>query len=291
VDVISSESAYLGEGPRYDSNREEVIWVDIMAGILRRSVLTEGALQTRHTYELAIPVGAAAPMADGDGWVLAAGTGFHHLAEDGTLTLIAEAEAGRADDVRMNDATCDPHGRMLAGSMAWDEHIGGGKLFSLDTGSVTMLRPSTTVSNGLAWSADGTTLWWADSGAGEIRQFGYDLDTGAIDAGTPFVTIPPDEGCPDGLAIDDDGCLWVGIWGGHAVRRYAPDARLLEEIALPVSHVTAPCFIGSTLIITSARKALSPEQLAQEPLAGHVFAVEVDVTGPPVRAYGKPSIT
>jgi sugar lactone lactonase YvrE len=286
VDVVSRETAYLGEGPRYDAARGEVLWVDILAGVLRRAVLEAGALRTLATYELDIPIGAAAPMANGDGWLLVAGTGFHHLAEDGKLTRIAEAEPGRAEHVRMNDAVCDPSGRMLAGSMAWDEAPGQGTLFSLDVDRfVTVVRRATTVSNGLAWSRDGLTMWWADSGLREVRRFAYDPDAGTIDEGSTYLLNAPGDGIPDGIAIDDEGCLWVGLWGGSAVRRHAPDGRLLEEIRLPVSNVTAPCFVGSTLLLTTARKGLTPEQLDREPLAGRVFAVDVGVSGPPVHAY------
>jgi sugar lactone lactonase YvrE len=286
VDVVSAEAAYLGEGPRYDGARDEVLWVDILAGVLRRATLDLGSLRTIATYTLDIPVGAAAPCADGSGWLLAAGTGFHHVAEDGTVSFVADAEPGRAEHVRMNDAVCDPRGRFIAGSMAYDETPGAGTLFRLDAdATVTALRVGTTVSNGLAWSPDGTALWWADSGAAEIRRFAYDLDDGAIDAGAAFLSYPPGRGVADGITIDDEGCLWVGLWGGHAVRRHAPDGRLLEEISLPVSNATAPCFVGSTLLVTTARKGLTPDQLVQEPLAGHVFAVDVGVTGRPTTPY------
>jgi sugar lactone lactonase YvrE len=286
VDVVSAESAHLGEGPRYDAQRGEVLWVDILAGVLRRAVLEDGALRTLATYEVDMPVGAAAPVAGG-GWLLAAGTGFHHLAEDGTVMLIVEAEPGRAERVRMNDALCDPRGRMLAGSVAWDEAPEAGTLFSLATDrTVTTVRGRTTVSNGLAWSHDGATLWWSDSGAGEVRRFAYDLDTGTIDDGEVFLTFAaPHEGVADGLAIDDEGCLWAGFWGGGCVRRYAPDGRQLDEVRLPATNVTAPCFVGSTLLITTARKDLTEEELANQPLAGRVFAVDVGVGGPPVTAY------
>jgi sugar lactone lactonase YvrE len=288
VGVVSAESAYLGEGPRFDAQRGEVLWVDILAGVLRRSVLADGALRTVATYELRMPVGAAAPVAGGGGWLLAAGTGFQHLAEDGQVTLLAEAEPGRAKRVRMNDAVCDPRGRMLAGSVAWDEAPEAGTLFRFDADrSVSAVRRETTISNGLAWSHDGTTLWWSDSGVAEVRRFDYDLDTGTMDEGEAFLTFAPGEGVGDGLAIDDDGCLWVALWGGGCVRRYAPDGRLLEEVRLPVSNATAPCFVGSTLLVTTARKGLTPEQLAQEPLAGRVFAVDVGVGGPPVTPYRK----
>jgi sugar lactone lactonase YvrE len=92
-------------------------------------------------------------------------------------------------------------------------------------------------------------------------------------------------GFPDGLWVDDEGCLWVAMWGGGEVRRYAPDGGLVQAWPLPVSQPTACCLVGPTLIITSARMGLSAEALAHQPAAGRVMAIDAGVTGPAATPY------
>ncbi|CAN0586013.1 unnamed protein product, partial [Ectocarpus sp. 12 AP-2014] len=98
-----------------------------------------------------------------------------------------------------------------------------------------------------------------------------------------FVQVAKGEGYPDGLAIDDEDCLWVALYAGHAVRRYDPNGKLLEQIDLPCSNVTKPAFGGkdrSTLFVTTAAAGLNEQEKLNQPEAGNLYAIELDVAGP-----------
>jgi sugar lactone lactonase YvrE len=276
---VSVEIAELGEGARWDAGRGELLWVDIMAGVLRRAVEDGDGLRTVREYGIGAPLGALAPLADGDGWLCAAGRGFRHLAADGTVTTLVDTEP---DGVRMNDAAAGPDGRFWAGSMAYDKHPGGGRLLRCDPdGTVAVVLPGTDIANGLGWSPDGRTLYHADSGTRVVTA--YDLATMA-----GRVIVRPDRGAPDGLTVDDEGALWVAINGAGEVRRYAPDGSTLAVLPLPVSQPTSVAIGGRSgrrLFVTTAWEGFGPQQRAAEPHAGRVFAAEVGVGAPPVRPY------
>ena len=289
VTLISDEAAELGEGPRLDARTGEVLWVDIMAGHLYRCSWDGGRLHTTAMIEVGRHLGAVAPVEEpGGGWIAAAGQGFAHVDEDGTVTVLAEPESHQQGRTRMNDGACDPQGRFWAGSMAYDERPGAGTLYRMDhDGTVTAVVRGVTISNGLGWSPDGTTMYYADSGAGTVDAFDFDGVSGDLERRRTLVRSDG-PAFPDGLWVDDEGCLWVAMWGGGEVRRYAPDGGLIHASPLPVSRPTACCFVGQdgdTLIVTSARFGLSAEAQAREPAAGRVMAIDAGVTGPAATPY------
>jgi sugar lactone lactonase YvrE len=188
----------------------------------------------------------------------------------------------------MNDAACDPQGRFWTGSMAYDQHPGGGRLLRCDPdGTVRVVLPDRTVANGLGWSPDGRTLYHADSGPGVVTAYAVDPDTGDLGPGEEL--IRPEHGVPDGLTVDDEGALWVALHGAGEVRRYAPDGRTLTVVTLPVSQPTSVAIGGASgrrLFVTTAWENFDERQRAAQPEAGRVFAVDdVGVGAPPVRAY------
>ena len=189
----------------------------------------------------------------------------------------------------MNDGKCDPQGRLWAGSMAYDARPGAGALYRLD-GDLTVheIVQAVTISNGLAWTPDGTTMYYIDTPTGRVDAFDADPATGAITGRRPWVGIPEAAGGPDGMTIDDEGCLWVALWGGSAVHRYAPDGRLDTVVSLPCRQVTSCAFGGAgldELYITSSSLGLSAEEIAAQPLAGQLFLLRPGVTGPAAVAF------
>ena len=280
---VSEERAELGEGARWDADRGELLWVDILGRTVRRSVEDGAGLRTVAAYDVGEHVGAAAPLAGGDGWLLAAARGFRHLAADGTVTALLDTEA---EGVRMNDAGCDPEGRFWAGSMAYDQRPGGGRLLRCDPdGTVAVVLPAASIANGLGWSPDGGTLYHADSGTRVVTA--YPVRGG--EPGPGEVLVRPDEGAPDGLLVDDEGALWVALNGAGEVRRYAPDGRTLAVLPLPVSQPTSVAIGGAggrRLFVTTGREHYDAAWRAAEPDAGRVFAAaDVGVGAPPVRPY------
>jgi sugar lactone lactonase YvrE len=281
---VSSEIAELGEGARWDGARGELVWVDILAGVLRRSTEDGDGLRTVGEVRIGEPLGAVAPLADG-GWLLAAGRGLRRLTVDGTVEHLLDTEP---EGVRMNDAACDPQGRFWTGSMAYDQSPGGGRLLRCDPdGTVHVAVPGATVANGIGWSPDGRTLYHADSGSGVVTAYPVDPGTGALGPGEHLVK--PENGVPDGLTVDDEGCLWIALHGAGEVRRYAPDGRTLTVVRLPVSQPTSVAIGGASgrrLFVTTAWEGFDERRRAAQPDAGRVFAVDdVGVGAPAVRAY------
>lgn len=284
VRVAVDAGAELGEGPSWDARDGTLHWVDIKAGRLHAYEPAGGG---RRTVEVGQPVGAAAPRAAG-GHVLAVADGFAVIEADGTVATLAKVEDDNPAN-RMNDGKCDRHGRFWAGTMAWDESPGAGALYRLDSdGSVTKMLDGVTISNGLAWSLDDATMYYIDTPTHGVDAFDYDPTTGAIDSRRRVIDVPEEAGSPDGMTLDAEGFLWVALYHGAAVRRYAPDGTLDRAVELPATNVTCCAFGGpalTDLYITSARQQLSPAQLAEQPLAGALFVHRPGVAGLPTDSF------
>ena len=260
--ACSTEQTQLGEGIRWDDRRGELLAVDILAGRVARGLLREdGLIERVGVYQLPETVGMVAPIQGDDGWILGAGRGFVHLALDGTQRTIAQvAPAG----TRMNDGACDPQGRFWGGTLANDHHTGGGALYRLDrTGQTEVMLEDLTISNGIGWSPDGRTMYLVDSGPRVVHAFTFDGDRGTISAGRVLVTVPEDIGAPDGMTVDAAGDLWVAIYGGGRVNRYAPDGSLRDVYPIPARVCTCCAFGGPglhQLFVTTATEGWTDEQ-------------------------------
>ncbi|WGW12828.1 SMP-30/gluconolactonase/LRE family protein [Saxibacter everestensis] len=286
---VSANRAEHAEGPMWDARRQEVLWVDIPNGhVHRSSVNPDGTLTLLGTHDIGQQVGAVVPNTEG-GWLLATEFGFGTLSETGELHVLAEPELGRRPETRMNDGKCDPLGRMWAGSMSYSETPGAGKLYLLDSMSTEprVSIGSVTISNGMAWTPDGRTMYYIDTPTHRIDRVQLSAD-GVIESREPAIRIDPDLGSPDGMTIDDEGCLWVALWNGAAVHRYSPDGELLARVEVQASQVSSVAFGGpsmSTLFITTSQENFSDAQRAAEPEAGYVHAVETGVSGRPADAF------
>jgi sugar lactone lactonase YvrE len=187
--------------------------------------------------------------------------------------------------LRMNEGGCDPEGRFLCGSMAYDQERGAAALHRLDPdGSVHVVLTGVTISNGLEWSPDGTLAYYVDTPTGRVDVLDADPDAG-LTRRRPFVAIPPDAGYPDGLTVDAQGGVWVALYGGGAVHRYTPGGVLDAVVTVAPRKVTACTFGGprlDRLFITTSREDLPP---GADPLAGALFAVTPGVEGRPVREF------
>ena len=285
--VCSTEQTRLGEGIRWDARRDELLAVDILAGcVYRGRVRDDGSLERVAAYELPGTVGMIAPVEHDDGWLLGAGRGFVHLAPDGTHRTIAEVSPA---GTRMNDGACDPQGRLWAGTLADDHHPAGGALYRLDrSGRVETMLDGLMISNGVAWSPDATTMYLVDSGTRVIHAFAFDPEHGTISAGRVLVAVPEGIGAPDGMTIDAAGDLWVAIYDGARVNRYAPDGSLRAAYPLPKQQCTCCAFGGPglhRLFVTTATEGWTDDQRRAEPAAGLVYRLDTDATGRPAAAF------
>jgi sugar lactone lactonase YvrE len=276
VTAWSLEPGLLSEGPRWDDERQELLWVDILGcGFHRATLKADGSPDQVRTMALDRHVGVVAPVTGG-GYVLAAGQGFLFVDEAGAVGELAQPEAGHVN-VRMNDGACDPQGRFWAGTMAYDESPGAGTLYRLELdGRCSTVLTGLTISNGIGWSPDGATMYLSDSGTGLVEAFDFDGLTGAIGGRRTLVHIDQPGAAPDGLTVDELGDIWVALYGGWAVNRYGPDGSLRATVHIPVAQVTSCAFGGAdrrTLFVTTGRQRLEEPALERQPDAGRVFAV------------------
>src|SRR3989442_10575126 len=271
ADLVLDVRAQVGEGPIWDPDRNLLVWVDVTGSAVHQYSPGSG-----HDHEIAVGqyVGAAASRARG-GLVLALQHGFGLLDTDtGRVDMIADTEADRPGN-RMNDGKCDSAGRFWAGTMSFSLDKGAGSLYRLDPEyQVSTVLNNLTLSNGLGWSPDDRTMYFIDSVTQGIDAFAYDAITGAITNRRRLVDIAPELGMPDGMTVDADGAIWVGLWGGWAIHRYTPDGHLDRVVRLPVGYVTSCAFGGSDLgdlYITTAAYQLDADALAGQPHAGGLF--------------------
>ena len=237
------------------------------------------------TIPVGTDVGAIALQGE-SGYLLAIRQGFATL--DGARVEVVN-EVLEVDGQRMNDGALDPIGRFVAGSITDDRTPTGSLYVREPDGKVRTLFGGVTVSNGLAWSADGDHLFYVDSARQSIDVMDYDVDAGTVSGRRTWATVPDSEGIPDGLTIDADGCLWLALWGGGKVLRYSPDGRTIGEVHLPVSRVTSCAFGGpglDRLFITTAAVGASSDDPPRTH-DGALFVVDPGVIGVPSVVAGE----
>lgn len=279
ISVSADNGDVLGESPSWLAQDQCLFWVDLRAPALHRIDPVTGAVKTWPMPDL---IGAVVGRQHG-GVVVAVRHGLYGFdPQTQELAPLASVEPGPPEN-RLNDAKCDPAGRIFCGSM-WDfglQTTGG--LYRVDaTGAVTQIRSAVTVANAIAFAPDGRTLYFTDTRLGAIEQADYDPQTGEVGPWRLFAAADTAPGRPDGATVDADGYLWNARYQGGCLARFAPDGRLDRLIELPVSQPTSCAFGGRdlrTLYVTTARQKLSAEALAAEPLAGALLALDVGVAG------------
>ncbi|GJF31961.1 hypothetical protein KNE206_46610 [Kitasatospora sp. NE20-6] len=280
AELAVADRLHLAESPLWDDRVQLFRWVDIIAGHVHS---WDPATGERTRFEAGLPVGAVALRAAG-GLVLAVADGFAVLDEDGALTRIADLDSA-GGTLRMNDAVCDAEGRLLAGTMAYDHTPGAGTLHRLDAdGTVHTALDGVTISNGLDWSPDGATAYYADSPTRLVHAYRY--EAGRLHDPRLFAEI--EGGVPDGITVDTEGGVWVAVAFGGEIRRYLPDGTLDTVVRVPATMTTSCAFGGpalDTLYITTATENLTPAELAEQPLAGGIFTCTPGVTGRPAHRF------
>ncbi|PTH88768.1 calcium-binding protein [Streptomyces sp. A244] len=263
-EVAVRAEAELGEGPTWDAAAGRLLWIDILGSRLHSYDPATGHRTVRRTEQ---HIGAVKPRAGG-GLVLNLRDGIGLLDPDDRFRwLHHEPVPGR----RANDAAIAPDGALWAGTMRYDEAPGGGTLSRVTgEGTVEVVLDDVAVSNGTGWSPDGRLMYYIDTPTRRVDVF--DHADGRLSGRRTLAVIEEDAGFPDGLTVDAEGCVWVALWQGSAVRRYTPGGELDRVIELPVPLVTACAFGGpdlTDLYITTARTGLTEPPA----LAGSLFVV------------------
>lgn len=265
----------LGEGPAWSPDEQALWFVDIHGGTVRRHFPDACA---NESFAVGGKPSFIVPAADG-GMIVGSENGIYGL-ENGRLGHRIVTIDMPAHN-RTNDATVDTLGRLWFGTMDDDEQLETGALYCLDRGDLHRMSATAVVTNGPALTADARMLYFVDSARRAIWR--YEIADGpALASAELFLQLEEADGYPDGIVLDSEDCIWVALWGGWGVRRYAPDGRLLLHVDLPCERVTKVAFGGPTLqtvFVTTARAGLSDAELAHQPLAGSLFAFEAPVAG------------
>ena len=268
MEIAVRANAKLAEGPRWDAAARRLLWVDIEGCELH--VLERGE---DRAIGLDAMVGAAAPTSSGAVLVaLADRLALVDLADESVRTLV---RLPHGPALRSNDGACDAAGRFWIGTMALDETPGAGALYRYD-GSLERVLDEVTLSNGIGWTRDATRMYYIDSPVQRVDLFDFELASGRVDDRRPFVSIDESDGIPDGLTVDDEGGVWVALYGGSCVHRYDESGHLDAVLEVPAKNVTSCCFGGGdgrSLFVTTA----APD--------GNVYVTQPGVSGPPAHVF------
>jgi sugar lactone lactonase YvrE len=285
IDVIEGADI-LGESPIWLEDRQRLVWVDIRSGLLCELDPPTGE---KTTEQFPTPLGFVLPRRGG-GLVVGVGMSIVLVDPDGsrrTLVQIDDPNPGN----RFNDARCDAQGRLWAGGVSVPPVVGAPRLEGVCSlyrieadGTAEVMLDNLTVSNGLGWLDEGRTFLHTDTQTQTISRYRVDVERGTLHDGEPWVVIDRADGIPDGMTIDSEDGIWVALFGGGELRRYAPDGSILGRYAMPVTGVTCPTFGGpdyQDLYATSATLFLSPEEIERQQIAGSLFRMRPGVTGRP----------
>lgn len=282
--------AALGEGALWDYKNKVLYWIDIEGKSL---YIYNPTNKTNRIIEMPSRIGTVVPV-DSTTVLSALEDGVYKTnIESGISELFVDMRKQLVDR-RLNDGKCDPKGRFWVGSMHMQQKKGEAQLYTISPNShLEMKIDSVTISNGIVWTADKTKMYYIDTPTSEIKSYNYDNSTGHISNAQLAVRIPDSLGYPDGMTIDNEGMLWVGMWNGNAVLRFDPNTgKILQKIEVPAHNVTSCAFGGEELdilYITTARVDMSKEELHSYPLSGSLFKVKTGVKGVPCYHFNKQS--
>lgn len=282
VDVWSAErvlpaAAVLGEGPLWDDGEHCLYWVDIELGEVHR--FDPETRRDALVIKLDRQVGAVG-LREAGGLVLAVREGFATWQPGRAGIDVVATPIGTSLDCRMNDGACDAAGRFWAGSMALQEDVlRRGSLYRLGTdGRAVEVLAGVSLSNGIGWAPDGRTMYHVDTLAPTLSAYPFDEATGALGPPSALIEFTLDDGYPDGIAVDTEGCIWVARWLGSRVCRYSPVGELLGMVEVPTPLVTSCAFGGprlDDLYITTASRDLDPIPAG----AGDLYLARTGIAG------------
>ena len=282
VHCVNRERAQLAESPVWDIDKQHLYWIDIQGYTFNCFDPSTAENKSVKTSERI----SAFAIREQGGFVAATENGFQlYNQEKNILFPITNPEENKANN-RFNDGRCDRAGRFWAGTMVeYGDTLPDASLYCLDQTFVCKKKYSNIIlSNGLAWSPDNQTMYLADTRQPVVWAFDFDLDSGNVSNQRVFIEFGPKDGVPDGATVDTDGCYWLAKPRASQICRYTTSGKLDTVITLPVTKPTMCAFGGrtlNTLYITTNSYGFSPDELARQPLAGFLFAVDVSAQGIP----------
>ena len=273
--------AKLGEGAFWDYRTQQLYWIDILDNSLH---IYNPKTKENRSFKTISSIGTVVPSVKQNEAVIALQDGVYIInTESGNTELFSDVEKDVPSN-RLNDGKCDPAGRLWVGSMAFSQEKGAAKLYMINRrGEAVTKIDNVTISNGIVWSKDNKTMFYIDTPTSEIKAYRYDNTTGSINNERVVVKIDDALGSPDGMAIDENDNLWVGMWNGNAVLQFdSKTGRLLSRVEVPAHNVTSCAFGGKNfneLFITTSSVDMTTEEQQKYPFAGSLFKVKTEVKG------------
>lgn len=288
VELAYKIESELGEGAFWDHKNKRLFWVDIEG---MKVHVYDPKTKKNVSFDTPSMVGTVV-VKDKDEAIIALVDGIYLLnTKSGSIKLFSDIESEITSN-RFNDGKCDPNGNLWVGSMSFKQTKGEANLYKLaPNGKSEKMLDSVTISNGIVWTGDQKTMYYIDTPTMQIRAFDFDANNSTISNGRIAVIVPEALGFPDGMTIDAEDKLWVGLWNGNAVARFDPiSGSLITKIEVPAHNVTSCSFGGEnleTLFITTASLDMTEEEQKKYPLAGSLFQVNPGVKGVEGNYFGK----
>ena len=305
---IDNSLCELGESPFWHPRERALYWLDIPGRAVLRTRGDIGTASAKvERWALSTEPGCMAPARSG-GLVIALRDGIYRAREwGGELVAIARVEHD-VRTMRFNDGKCDALGRFWSGSINEAKDRASAALYCFDARSGTGVAPAltqmanqVTTANGLAFSPDARTLYWADTPAHQVRAWNWDAAANTLsqprvfhqfdakpEGWAPDSPLPRYEGRPDGATVDAQGHYWVAMFEGAQLLRLAPSGEIVGSVPVPAQCPTMPCFGGDdlkTLFVTTARKGRPAAEIERLPASGTVISMRVDTPGLPVSFF------
>ncbi|MBX2827353.1 MAG: SMP-30/gluconolactonase/LRE family protein [Flavobacteriaceae bacterium] len=272
--------AELGEGAFWNYQTQKFYWIDILKKNLH--IYNPGTNENQ-TLPVPSPIGTVVPKNDSLA-VIALEDGIYTInTSTGSISVLSDVEKELTVN-RFNDGKCDPNGNLWVGSMNYPQDEATGSVYKInEEGKTEKMIDSVTISNGIVWTQDHKTLYYIDTPTGTIRAYDYDETDATISNERIAVEVNPKDGFPDGMTIDSEDMLWVGMWNGNAVARYNPiSGTLISKIEVPAHNVTSCAFGGPNLdllYITTASVDMTDTEKEKYPKAGSIFVAKPGVSG------------
>jgi len=282
--------ATLGEGTCWSPRSQSLWWVDILARKLFRHRPADGQ---QSQWQFVEEISAVAERRDAPGLIVTLRRGFALFDPEvsGAAARYLHQPAEEPPGNRFNDGKCDRSGAFWGGTMDFACQVPTGAFYRYGAdGQCVRHAMGFAVTNGPTWSLDQGTVYFNDTVQGCVHAADFDVTTGSFTNQREWLRFAAGDGLPDGMTTDAAGRLWIAHWGGACVSCHDPASGTeLGRVKLPTDHVTNCAFGGPglrTLFITSARSELSAAQLAAQPLAGGLFAIELGEPGLPANLFG-----
>ncbi len=272
--------AELGEGAFWNHKTQEFYWVDIIGKSLN---IYNPSTKSNKSFDMPSAISTVVAYTNQE-VVVALVDGIYKVnLQSGELSVLSDVEKEMTWN-RFNDGKCDPNGNLWVGSMHYDQNEPLASVYKIDEdGKTTKMIDSVTISNGIVWTKDAKTMYYIDTPTANIMAYDYDINTSTISNGRVAVKVSKEDGFPDGMAIDENDMLWVGMWNGNAVTNYNPKTgKLVSKIQVPAHNVTSCSFGGENLdvlYITTSSLDMTDEEKEKFPKAGSIFKVKPDVKG------------